>query len=199
MRSNFLALSLIGIVLAGGAAASDATFNANNPAPIAPLSGMILYHSKPMHFAIAYPPHWTVNPNYADETLGPGKEIHGIAFTISAERIKGTNLSSDTSLDVLSLPGACDASRFVDSPQDVKTVTEAGRTYSYATASDAGAGNRYEETIYALTGTSPCLAVRYFIHYTEIGNYDPGTVKAFDRKALIKTFGRMRRSLAILK
>jgi hypothetical protein len=195
MRSGFLSLSLIGVVAAGTAMA--ATFNAGNP--IAPLSGMILYHDAKMHFAIAHPPHWTVDPNYIDETLGPGKEIHGVAFTISPKRAEGTNLAGDTSLAVLSLPGACEASRFLDSPQDAKTVTQAGRTYSVATSSDAGAGNRMEETVYALAGTSPCLAVRYYIHYSVLQNYDPGTVKEFDRDALMKTLGRMRRSLAVMK
>jgi hypothetical protein len=198
MRSKVLILALTGFAIAGGAFA-DTTLNANQPAPIAPLSGMILYHDTKMHFAIAYPPHWTVNAAYTDTTMGPGKEIHGVAFTVSATRIKGTNLAGDTSLDVLSMPGACDASRFVDSPQDVKTVTLSGRTYSTATASGAAAGNRYEETIYALQGTSPCLAVRYYVHYSAIENYPAGTVKEFDSDALKKTFGRMRRSLAIMK
>jgi hypothetical protein len=198
MRSRYFILSLIGIAL-GWAAATAAVLNTNHAPPIAPLSGMILYQSAAMHFVIAHPPKWSIDPNYVDSTMGPGKEIHGVAFTISEERTKGTNLASDTSLGVLTLPGACDASRFADNPQDVKTVTEAGRTYSYATAQDAGAGNRYEETIYALQGTSPCLAIRYFVHYHAIENYAPGVAKAFDRDALMKTFGRMRRSLAIMK
>ncbi|HEY1836317.1 MAG TPA: hypothetical protein VGG36_01565 [Rhizomicrobium sp.] len=198
MRAEFAVLSLIGAVVAGTAAA-DTTFHANNPAPIAPLSGMILYHSPTMHFAIAHPPHWTVDPHYTDKTLGPGKAVRGVAFTVAPARIKGTNLAGDTSLAVLSLPGACEASRFLNSPQDVKTQTQADRTYSYATANSAGAGNRYEETVYALAGTSPCLAVRYYIHYAAIENYPPGAVKAFDRAALMKTLGRMRRSLAVLK
>ncbi len=184
--------------MAGGALA-DTTLNTTMAAPIAPLSGMILYHDAKMHFAIAYPPHWTVNPSFTDDTLGPGKEVHGVAFTVSPARTEGTNLSSDTSLSILSLPGACDASRFLSNPQGAKTVTEAGRAYSYATGSDAAMGNRYEETVYALTGTQPCLAIRYFIHYTAIENYDSGAVKAFDRDTLIKTFGRMRRSLAVMK
>ena len=198
MRSRFFTLSLIAIAL-GWTAAAAAVLNTTHAPPIAPLSGMILYQSQAMHFAIAHPPKWQVDPNYVDSTMGPGKEIHGVAFMVSAERIKGTNLAGDTSLAVLTLPGACEASRFVDSPQDMKTVTEAGRPYSYAAAQSAGAGNRYEETIYAVTGSSPCLAVRYYIHYNAIENYPAGAVKAFDRDALMKTLGRMRRSLAILK
>ena len=63
-------------------------------------------------------------------------------------------------------------------------MTENGTEYSVASLSDAGAGNLYEEKVYALVGTSPCLAVRTFIHSTNIANYDPGTVTAFDEAAL---------------
>jgi hypothetical protein len=199
MRSKILALALMGRFAISGGALADTTLSTSLPAPIAPLSGMILYHDAKMHFAIAHPPRWTVVPNYTDDKLGHKRTIHGVAFTVASVRTQGTNLAADTSLAVLTLPGACDASRFLENPQDVKTVTEAGRTYSVATSSDAGAGNRREETVYALQGTSPCLAVRYFIHYSAIENYAPGTVKAFDRDALIKTLGRMRRSLAIMK
>jgi hypothetical protein len=198
MRSRYFLVSVIGIVVAW-AATAGAVLNTSTPAPIMPLSGMILYHDAKLHFAIAYPPHWTVNPNFVNDTLGPDKAIHGVSFTVSATRAKGTNLGQDTHLSVETLPGSCDASRFLSNPQGAKTVSEAGRTYSYATSSDAGAGNRMEETVYALAGTSPCLAVHYFIHYSAIENYDPGAVKAFDKDALSKTFGRMRRSLAVMK
>jgi hypothetical protein len=199
MRARLLGLALIAGVALTGTALADMALNPNHSAPIAPLSGMILYHNPQMHFAIAYPPHWTVDAKFTNDTLGPDKAIRGVSFTVSPERIKGTNLASDTRLSVEILPGSCDASRFLSNPQDAKTVTEAGRAYSYATANDEGAGNRVEETVYALAGTSPCLAVRYFIHSSAIGNYDPGAVKAFDRAALMKTFGRMRRSLAVMK
>lgn len=198
MRSGYFAFSLIGIAC-GWVAATAAVLNTNHAPPIAPLSGMILYQNKAMHFVIAHPPKWNVDANFVDSTMGPGKEIHGVAFTISPERTKGTNLANDTSLAVLTLHGACNASRFIDSAQDMKTVTDGDRTYSYATAQDAGAGNRYEQTIYALQGTSPCLAVRYFVHYNAIENYPAGTVKAFDGDALMKTFDKMRRSLAVMK
>jgi hypothetical protein len=62
---------------------------------------------------------------------------------------------------------------------------------------DAGAGNLYDVAIFALPGSNPCLAVRYTIHSTNIGNYDPGTVKPFDRTGLIKTFATIRRTLRL--
>jgi len=195
MRQRVLGISLIlgtGLLITGSFAAA-----AFDPPPIAPLSGMILYHDAKL--AIAYPPHWTVNAAYKYDALGPGKAIAGVSFTISADRAAGTNLAGDTRLSVEHLAGPCQAGRFLDSPQNQHMETNGNRTYSVATSSEGAAGNLYDETVYALPGTSPCMAIRYFIHSTNIGNYDPGTVKEFDKNALVKTFGRMRRSLALLR
>jgi hypothetical protein len=200
MRQRILRISLIlGTGVLATAALAGTTFNAANPPPIAPLSGMILFHDARLGFAIAYPPHWAVNSSYKYEALGPGKAISGVSFTIPAASAAGTNLASDTRLSVEHLAGACVANRFLDAAQNAQTVTDGNRTYSMASSSEGAAGNLYEETVYALPGTSPCIAIRYFIHSTNIGAYDPGTVKEFDKDALIKTFGRMRRSLALTK
>jgi hypothetical protein len=39
-----------------------------------------------------------------------------------------------------------------------------------------------------------CTAVRYLVHSTNIGNYEPGAVREFDRPALIDLFDQIRRS-----
>ncbi|MEP2120256.1 hypothetical protein, partial [Bauldia litoralis] len=76
-------------------------------------------------------------------------------------------------------------------------TTEYGTDYSVASLSDAGAGNLYDETVYALVGTSPCLAVRTFIHSTNLANYDPGTITAFDEGALTAQFDAIRKTLIV--
>ncbi len=91
------------------------------------------------------------------------------------------------------------ADKFLDDTQGapVQQTGRKGIVWSVTHGSDAGAGNFYEETIYAVVGTQRCLAIRYFIHSTNIGNYDPGTVRAFDEKALIATFDKIRDSFRI--
>ena len=79
----------------------------------------------------------------------------------------------------------------------VRKVREGDVDYSVAGLDDAGAGNFFEEHVYALIGTSPCLAVRYFIHSANIANFDPGTVRAFDKPALLRQFDKIRKSLVI--
>jgi hypothetical protein len=63
----------------------------------------------------------------------------------------------------------------------------------------AGAGNFYEETVYAAEGANYCYGLRLFIHSTNIGNYEPGTVEEFDRGALEDVFALMRESFTMVK
>jgi len=158
------------------------------------------YKSSKLGFSISHPEGWSVNPDFTYTELGPGKSIAGVSFTIPEALAKGTNLSRDSYLSVETLAGAtdCTAAAFLpDGIEGPKTVEEDGTNWSVATMQDAGAGNFYDETVYAIPGTKPCIAVRYSIHSTNIANYDPGTVKEFDRAALIETFDEMRLSLVI--
>jgi len=61
-----------------------------------------------------------------------------------------------------------------------------GRTFLHSETSDAGAGNYYEQIIYRTVNKETCYEVIYFIHYSNVGNYAPGTVTEFDEGALLK-------------
>ena len=75
-----------------------------------------------------------------------------------------------------------------------------GLHYTVATSSDAGAGNRYKTTVFVVDATSPCIAVRYFIHYSAIENFDPSSgVKPFDRRRLLAAFDAIRDTLRLAK
>lgn len=157
-------------------------------------------YAKPLsNYAIQYPQTYTINPTYLYTQLGPGKEIKGVKFTIPQSVALGTNLSSDSGISVEEVSGAssCAASRFLYDVTNHRMVSENGIDYSVGEAGGAAAGNLYEERVYAIPGTSPCLAVRYFIHSTNIGNYEPGTVREFDRAALLKEFDAIRRTLKL--
>jgi membrane-bound inhibitor of C-type lysozyme len=162
------------------------------------------YASSTAGFSIRLPAGFTTDENYDYQEMGPGTDIAGVKFTIPASVAAGTNLGSDSYLSVeqISQAQTCSANLFLDlqgqaTSYNPTTVTDNGTTYSLASSTGAGAGNRYEETVYAIPGTSPCIAVRYFVHYGVIENYPAGTIKQFDSASLYASFDAIRRTLTI--
>lgn len=160
------------------------------------------YSNSAMKFSLRLPGDYSAGESYQYQELGPGKDISGIKFTIPAATAAGTNLGSDSYLSVEEIPNvqSCTASLFLDQQGGTsvaQTITDGNTTYSVANSTGAGAGNRYEETVYAFPGTDPCRAVRYFIHYGVIDNYPAGAVREFDTQALLATFDAIRRTLQV--
>ena len=141
---------------------------------------------------------YKVDENYTYTAFGPGKDISGVKFIIPASRAAGTNLSTDSYISVEKIPNSttCSASLFLDQGTSA-TVSDSGVTYSMGSTNGAAAGNRYEETVYALPGTNPCIAVRYFVHYGVFENYPAGSITEFNRSALLSSFDAIRRTLVV--
>ena len=158
-----------------------------------------VYENTAYGYAIHYPGDYAVDNHYVYTELGPGKFIEGVKFTIASSSAVGTNLGQDSYLSIerIATTSACAPSLFLDQAPPAQTITEQGVTYSVASTTGAGAGNRYEETVYALPATVPCLAVRYFIHYSVIENYPTGTVREFDKQALLQQFDAIRHTLLL--
>lgn len=162
-----------------------------------------IYTDTDMGFSLRYPEGYSVNDKYTYKELGPDKSINGVSFTVPASMTEGTNLASDTNISVEQLPSTrtCSADEFLPSGASgtgaAQQISENDTTYSVATSTGAGAGNRYDEIVYALPGTSPCTAVRYFIHYNVLENYPAGTVEEFDGKKLMQEFNEIRQSIIL--
>lgn len=148
-------------------------------------------------YSVKYPSNFILNAPYAYGAFGPKKPIYGVKFIIPGTVATGTNLSADTGISVEQLPRAknCTGDIYLQANVTARTITENGTEYSFASSSGAAAGNRYEEDVYALATSSPCTAVRYFIHSSNIGNYPAGMVREFDRGALLTEFDKIRASL----
>lgn len=149
-------------------------------------------------FSLIYPQNFSANELYQYEGV-PKKPIDGVSFSVPLTMATGTTLSSDSYVSVEWLPRAQKCTGDIYIPANVKAsaVTTNGVTYSVATTSGVAAGNLYEEQVFAYPSSSPCTAVRYFIHSTNIGNYDPGAVREFDRNALLDAFDAIRDSLRL--
>lgn len=156
------------------------------------------YASSTAGYSITYPLGYSVDDTYAYEGV-PKKPIAGVRFAIPGSMATGTNLSADTYVSVEQLPRAQSCSGDIFLLENVKAtdVSSGGTQWSVATTSGAGAGNLYEEYVYAVKGSKPCTAIRYFIHSTNIGNYEPGAVREFDRLKLLADFNTIRDSLRL--
>lgn len=163
-----------------------------------PQNDTTTYAYPPLGFSIKYPKGYALNESYMYQGLGE-EAIPGIKVSVPASITDGTNLSSDTGVSIEYMPNVenCAAGLFLYGNPASVTQDDGGTTYSIATTSDAGAGNLYEEYVYALAGQNPCIAVRYFVHYTQFANYPAGTKKEFDRAALMAQFASIRHSLTL--
>ncbi len=151
-------------------------------------------------FTVQYPQGWTPNADYKYTGVSAAKPISGVQFKIPGEMATGTNLSADTYVSVEQLPRAtsCVADIYLLDNVKPQAIDANGHSYSLASTSEAAAGNRYEEWVYAIPGSTPCTAARYFIHYGAIENYPTdGSVKEFDRAALLAIFDSIRDSISV--
>lgn len=149
---------------------------------------------------ITYPTAYDIDDSHLYRALGPGKVLRGVSFTVPQNLTAHTNLSRDTYLAVETQDTGgkdCSALLFLGDTNDESFVTQNGEKYSVAHSSEGGAGNIYEEYVYAVVGSSPCTAVRYYIHSTQIENYPADTVIPFDKDSLISVFNAMRGSLLL--
>jgi hypothetical protein len=174
-----------------------------NPPPVSTsiLPGYTLYKNTAHHFGVHYYSGMRIDENYTYDVypaLGPSYKLSGVAFFVPKELTTGTNLSADTHISIEFLPeGAlCEATSFLGDQINSQTVAVVGNTtYTVAKGGGAGAGNLYEETVSFAPSVEPCVGIRLFTHSTNIGNYDPGTINAFDKNALEKIYEEMRGSL----
>lgn len=156
------------------------------------------YSNTMFGFEVLIPVGFTVDEAYLNQDMGPGKEIPGVAFRIPESMTTGTNLSPDSHVAVERLVQTeCDQDLFIDTPLSSSEIVVGDIHYTKVTGSGAGAGNRYEESIYMTQKEDMCYALRYFIHSTNIENYDKGSVKEYDHTAVMTAFEGILNSLSI--
>lgn len=158
-----------------------------------------VYESGSNGFSVRYPQGYSVDPKYVYQV--GAQDIAGVKFTIDPAIATGTNLGSDSYVSVEQIASStqCTAGMFMAlmPGQQPTTLSDGVHSYSYASSTDAAAGNRYEEQVFAIPGTNPCIAVRYLIHWGVYQNYPAGAVKEFDHDALVAQFDKIRSTLVV--
>jgi len=154
------------------------------------------YLSSDLQYMITYPSDFTVNSLYSYKPTGPEQAISGVSFTIPSS---GTNLAPNSFLSVESLGTKdCSIDAFFGNvtPTSTQSIVDKGTAYTVAESS-WGKRNHYEEYVYLLRDTHPCIAVRYFLHYTDMSIYTPGTVQEFNHDEVIAQLDTIRESLTL--
>lgn len=201
--SRLVIIGTIFLVLVGAGAFVWYTWPRDEAPPVesepvveTPVETTRSYTSTTLGYALTYPAAYIQSGHtYA---FSDTKNIEGgFKVSVPPAMATGTNLSADSYVAVEQLPNAraCTGDIFVRANVVASEQEEGGVTYSVASSSEGAAGNRYEEWVFALEGSAPCTAVRYFIHSTVLENYPAGTVTEFNREALLSEFDSIRRSL----
>lgn len=142
-----------------------------------------------------------VSLTYPD-TFAPSASVYGnykitpelTLHLIDSKTYEKTNLSEvylfiSSSSDSQVVATCTEPNQMGGSPEQiVGNEVVNGYTFVHSTSEGAGAGNYYEQEVYRLVNKKVCHEVIYFIHYTNAGNYPPGTITEFDRDALTQKF-----------
>ncbi len=139
--------------------------------------------------------------SYSDEfapTHFPGAEVYKfppqlVLQYVDTQQYVPTNLNEayfllGSSTDPQAVSTCTQVLSFGGPETIVGDVTINGISFTKSAGSGVGAGNIYEQTYYRTVYNGTCYEITYFIHYSNIGNYTPGTVKEFDRAALLQKF-----------
>lgn len=74
-------------------------------------------------------------------------------------------------------------------PEEAKGIEAVnGLNFVHSQSVGAGAGNIYEQETYSAAHQGVCHEAIFFIHYSNVGNYAPGTVIEFDHDGLLQKF-----------
>jgi hypothetical protein len=151
--------------------------------------------------SVRYPSDFAVDDTYNYPGLGSDKPIQGIAFTVPESKLKGTNLLRGTQASVEIVPNmsVCHVKLFLSNPTNIRSFIEDDVLYSSGILKTGNKNNEYEEQVYAISGSSPCVAIRYLIRTEPITSYNAASVALYNRKDLLLVFDTMRRSLTVQK
>lgn len=203
MNIRVIIFLIVAVAIVGAGAFVWVTWPKDSPAPVIeePLvqesePTTAAYTSSVLGYSISYPNDFMLVEQHV-YPFSSTKNIEGFRVGVPVDMATGTTLSADSYVAIEQLPNAraCTGDIFLRANVSARAVTEGGVNYSVASSSEAAAGNRYNEMIYALADSQPCTAVRYYIHSTVLENYPEGTVVEFNQDALISEFDQIRRSL----
>ena len=167
------------------------------PMPQQPIQTDMTYASSTMGISLTYPQGFLLQQDYAYTGVSEEKPIFGVKLSLPATMTTGTNLASDSGISVETLPRAnnCTADIYLLANVKAQALMDGAIAYSIASSSETVDGETIEETVFAIPSSSPCVAVRYYLHSSDDSSAT-GT-RPFDRAVVIAAFDKIRRSMTV--
>lgn len=139
------------------------------------------YTNSALGFSMQYPstaaPSATDVSGYLQITQNPVT-----SFVLPASMSAGTNLGeAGVYVGATTSPAtvaSCTTAQNDETALPSETI--GGQQFSVFSAAEPGAGNLYETKAYRAIKNGTCIEINELLHSSNIGNYDPGTVTAFD-------------------
>lgn len=197
----FLVIILISILVLGALGIGIHLYGVSEIVGGAYGSRLQTYADYNLGLSIRYPSDFVVDQNYAYAGMGRDLQVRGVSFAVPESKLKNTNLLPGTQVSVEVIPNmpSCNVQLFMLNPNNIRSFIEGDVLYSSAIEKKANAKDEYEEQVYAVSGASPCVAVRYSIHSAPMTSYNASAMHAYARNDLISVFDTMRRSLVVQK
>lgn len=170
------------------AVSTTTSLQASTPTTIVPeiIPGVpsVLYESQEYGFSLYRPENSGVQ-NQGFEPYLPLTQSPLVGIVLPKALSEGTNLGeAGVYLGVSASPEAVSGwdqpvAGSAEIAAGIATIN--GVSFAVFTASEAAAGNLYEERVLRTLRGATCFEVVEFLHSTNIGNYTPGTVTEFDK------------------
>ncbi len=171
------------------------------PGPVKPVS-LVTYRNDEAGYTVQYPKDFFVNES-GKNPLNSNESFYGIFFNFPSSFTLGTNLSKESYISIeTKAEVACTPSDFTytgEGPISKSLSLQSdGISWTGKAGSDAAAGNYYTETIYTTMHNKTCYGAKLFLHATNVGNYEPGTIREFDQDAIDTIFKGMVSSIRFI-
>jgi hypothetical protein len=151
------------------------------------------YVSPTYHFTVSYPATFSVNKNVTFDQLGADKQINGVAYGVSSEYTKGTNLSTDSKIIVgVADTLVCDSVTYnIPNGKALPDISVNGQVFHGIQVIDPAAGNIYDVTLYYAKVGNKCYGLGLYLHSGNIQNYPEGAVTEYNKPELEAVYAYM--------
>ena len=196
---RFLLWVIVAIVLIAGAffiydsqgaapmppASSTATSTTAALPVIIPGTPSVIYEDPQSGFSMYYPSTALLETAGFEGYL-PLTQSPVIAFTLNTDMFQGTNLGeAGVYVGATSSPAivadCMNPSSDAGETQATSSQTINGTAFSVFDSTGAAAGNIYQEKAFRTVENGSCFEIVELLHSSQIGNYPPGKVVAFDQ------------------